>query len=125
MKRALDVQVGGSHYKTQKIQPVEYNHANGLGFIEGSVVKYITRFREKNGVEDLLKIKHYVDLLIQLEYPEWEPENEAKRTTTSTKARRKPRKSVRRVIRPVVKPKRVARSTRATAKKSTTSRRSR
>ncbi len=64
---ALDVQVGGSHYKDKAIQPIEFIHANKLGFIEGSIVKYITRWREKGGVKDLEKIKHYVDLLIELE----------------------------------------------------------
>jgi hypothetical protein len=64
---ALDVQVGGSHYKRHKIQPIEYIHANNLPFIEGNIVKYITRWREKNGLKDLEKIKHYVDLLIDLE----------------------------------------------------------
>jgi len=65
--RALDTQVGGGHYKDQKIQPIEYIHANKLPFIEGSVVKYITRWRDKGGVQDLEKIKHYIDLLIDLE----------------------------------------------------------
>ena len=64
---ALDVQVGGSHYQKSAIQPIEYIHANDLSFIEGSIVKYITRWRNKNGVQDLEKIKHYVDLLIELE----------------------------------------------------------
>jgi hypothetical protein len=64
---ALNVQVGGDHYKKHKIQPIEYIHANNLPFIEGNIVKYITRWREKNGVKDLEKVKHYVDLLIQLE----------------------------------------------------------
>jgi hypothetical protein len=64
---ALDVQVGGDHYKKHKIQPIEYIHANNLPFIEGNIVKYITRWREKNGIKDLEKVKHYVDLLIQLE----------------------------------------------------------
>lgn len=64
---ALDTQVGGGHYKDRAIQPIEFIHANGLNFIEGSVVKYITRWRDKNGVQDLEKIKHYVDLLIELE----------------------------------------------------------
>ena len=64
----LDTQVGGGHYKDCKIQPVEYIHANGLGFMEGCIVKYITRFREKNGEQDLEKIKHFIDLLIKLEY---------------------------------------------------------
>ena len=64
---ALNDQVGGGHYKDKAIQPIEYIHANGLGFIEGSVVKYITRWREKNGVEDIKKIIHYCELLLELE----------------------------------------------------------
>jgi hypothetical protein len=65
---ALDVQVGGEHYKKFSIQPVEFIHANGIPFIEGNIIKYIVRWREKNGVKDLEKVKHYVDLLIQLEH---------------------------------------------------------
>lgn len=64
----LNQQVGGDHYKKLKIQPVEYNHANGLDFFQGSVVKYITRFRDKNGKADLEKAKHFIELLIELEY---------------------------------------------------------
>lgn len=64
---ALDVQVDGTHYKDVSIQPIEYIHANGLNFSEGSIVKYITRWRKKGGVKDLEKIKHYVDLLIEME----------------------------------------------------------
>lgn len=64
---ALSVQTGGSHYKDRAIQPIEYIAANKLNFCEGSIVKYITRWRDKNGFEDLQKIKHYVDLLIELE----------------------------------------------------------
>lgn len=67
---ALTKQVGGSHYKAMKIQPVEFIHANGLGFLEGCIIKRICRFRDKNGLEDLEKIKHEVDLLIQMEYGE-------------------------------------------------------
>lgn len=63
----LDVQVGGGHYKTRAIQPIEYIHANNLNYSEGAIVKYITRWRDKNGFEDLEKIKHYVDLLIAME----------------------------------------------------------
>lgn len=68
---ALDVQEGGGHYKGRAIQPIEYIAANHLNFCEGSIVKYITRWRDKGGEQDLLKIKHYVDLLIELErkYP--------------------------------------------------------
>lgn len=64
---ALSVQVGGSHYSSRGIQPIEYIHANNLNFSEGSIVKYITRWRQKGGIEDLKKIKHYVDLLIEME----------------------------------------------------------
>lgn len=64
---ALDVQVGGGHYKNKAIQPVEYIHANGLGFCEGCVVKYVTRWRDKGGIADLEKARHFIDLLIELE----------------------------------------------------------
>lgn len=64
---ALTIQVGGDHYKKLKIQPAEYIHANGLDFFEGNVVKYVSRWRSKNGIADLEKAKHYIDLLITLE----------------------------------------------------------
>lgn len=64
---ALDRQVGGSHYVNCEIQPIEFIHANHLGFLEGSIVKRICRWRVKDGIRDLEKIKHEVDLLIQLE----------------------------------------------------------
>lgn len=66
---ALKVQEGGSHYKALKIQPVEYIHANEIPFIEGNVIKYITRHKTKNGKQDLLKARHFIDLLLELEYP--------------------------------------------------------
>lgn len=64
---ALDTQVGGDHYKSMAIQPVEFIHANRIGYIEGAVIKYVCRWRRKNGVEDLKKARHFLDLLIQLE----------------------------------------------------------
>lgn len=64
---ALDVQVGGVHYKDMKIQPVEFIHANGIGYFEGNVIKYVARWRAKNGIADLEKARHYLDLLIELE----------------------------------------------------------
>jgi hypothetical protein len=64
---ALDKQEGGDHYKTA-IQPIEFIHANKLGFIEGNVVKYVTRHRNKNGAEDIRKAIHYLELLLDLEY---------------------------------------------------------
>lgn len=63
--KASERQVGGSHYKDLPIQPGEYIRANGLGWYEGNVVKYITRYKQKNGVEDLHKIKHYIDLILE------------------------------------------------------------
>lgn len=65
--KASQLQIGGEHYRKLKIQPVQYSHANSLPFIEGSIVKYITRWREKGGIQDLRKIQHFVDLLIELE----------------------------------------------------------
>jgi hypothetical protein len=64
---ALDVQVDGNHYKDKGIQPVVYIHANNLGFCEGNVVKYVTRWKDKNGIKDLEKAKHYIELLIELQ----------------------------------------------------------
>jgi hypothetical protein len=64
---SLEKQEGGSHYVKCAIQPIEYIHANRLGFIEGNVVKYITRWKDKNGIQDLKKIIHYCELLIDLE----------------------------------------------------------
>ena len=64
---ALDVQVSGNHYKDLPIQPVEYIHANNIGYFEGNVIKYVSRWRAKNGIKDLEKAKHYIELLIELE----------------------------------------------------------
>jgi hypothetical protein len=64
---ALDVQVAGGHYKDLKIQPVEYIHANGIGYFEGNVIKYVSRWRAKGGLADLEKARHYIDMLIELE----------------------------------------------------------
>lgn len=64
---ALTKQSGGSHYKDLQIQPVEYIHANELGYFEGNVLKYITRWKSKGGIADLEKAKHYIELLIELE----------------------------------------------------------
>ena len=65
---ALTKQEGGQHYKDKAIQPIVYIHANNLGFCEGNVVKYITRHKEKNGAEDIRKVIHYCELLLELEY---------------------------------------------------------
>ena len=57
-------QVGGSHYAKCRIQPMEYILANGLGFGEGCVVKYVTRWKDKGGVEDLHKSIHVLEMMI-------------------------------------------------------------
>jgi len=64
---ALETQVSGNHYKDMPIQPVEFIHANALGYFEGNVIKYISRWRSKGGIADLNKAKHYIELLIELE----------------------------------------------------------
>lgn len=64
---AKSTQVGGNHYREMAIQPIEYILANKLPFIEGAVVKYVSRWRSKGGVEDLRKARHMLDLLIESE----------------------------------------------------------
>jgi hypothetical protein len=66
---ALNKQEGGTHYKKYKIQPVEYTVANGLGFLAGSVIKYVTRYKDKGGAEDIRKAMHYLELILEFEYP--------------------------------------------------------
>lgn len=62
---ALERQVGGSHYTSKAIQPVEFWMKNDLGSCEGSVVKYVTRWREKGGVDDLRKARHFLDFILE------------------------------------------------------------
>lgn len=64
---ANEIQVGGDHYKFKTIQPWDFIAANNLGFFEGNIVKYVTRWRDKAGVDDLRKAKHYLEKLIELE----------------------------------------------------------
>jgi hypothetical protein len=64
-KTVLGTQVGGSHYTSCKIQPIEYIWANGLGFSEGNIVKYVTRWKAKGGIKDLKKAQHHIALLIE------------------------------------------------------------
>lgn len=63
---ATDKQVGGSHYQLP-IQPIEYILANGLGYCEANVVKYVSRWRNKGGIQDLKKAIHYLEMLIEQE----------------------------------------------------------
>ena len=61
----FDEQVGGSHYQKLKIQPMEYILQNNLGFVEGCVIKYVSRYKFKNGIEDLKKARQNLDFLIE------------------------------------------------------------
>jgi hypothetical protein len=63
---ANDSQVGGSHYKGKAIQPWDYIVANNLGYLEGNIVKYVSRWREKGGIDDLRKVVHYAEKLIEV-----------------------------------------------------------
>ncbi len=76
-EKAIERQVGGSHYGAYEIQPIEFIHKNRIPFIEGCIIKYVLRWRRKNGVEDLLKAKHYIDLLLEME--DWSDYEEATR----------------------------------------------
>jgi hypothetical protein len=59
-------QVGGSHYKSKAIQPWDYIASNQLGYLEGNVVKYVSRWKDKGGLEDLKKAQHYLTKLIEV-----------------------------------------------------------
>lgn len=67
-QKATDKQIGGTHYKDYEIQPVEFAMRNKLDLCQANIVKYTVRFRDKGGLEDLLKARHYIDLLIEYEY---------------------------------------------------------
>lgn len=71
--RANETQVGGDHWRTMPIQTWDYIHANGLNYFEGNVVKYVSRWRKKGGVQDLEKARHYLDKLIELARAEGGP----------------------------------------------------
>jgi hypothetical protein len=66
---ANDHQVAGDHYKSKSIQPWDYIASNALGYFEGNIVKYVSRWRGKGGIDDLRKARHYLDKLIELETP--------------------------------------------------------
>lgn len=72
---ALDTQVGGGHYKGMKIQPMEYSMVNGLDACQHTAIKYISRFRDKGGIQDLEKAKHCIDMLIEFEQLKAETES--------------------------------------------------
>jgi len=61
-------QVGGDYYKKFKIQPSEFVNQNKFLFAEGNAIKYICRHQDKGGKQDLLKAKHYIDMIIERDY---------------------------------------------------------
>ena len=67
----LVVQQSGNHYKNGKIQPIEYSERNNLSMCQGNIVKYVTRHKEKNGVDDLAKVVHYALLEALFVYGEY------------------------------------------------------
>lgn len=75
MSNASEKQVGGDHYKQMAIQPSEYIHRNGLSWCAGNAVKYITRHALKGGRQDIEKAIHYLELLLEWEYPEPSPQD--------------------------------------------------
>jgi hypothetical protein len=66
MSKANQTQVAGAHYSKAKIQCWDYIISNDLGFLEGNVIKYVTRYKDKGGLEDLKKAEHYLQKLIEL-----------------------------------------------------------
>lgn len=58
-------QEGGDHYTKYRIQPYKFITKNNLSFFQGNIIKYVVRYKDKNGVEDLKKIIHYCELEIE------------------------------------------------------------
>ena len=65
---AASRQVGGSHYKDMRIQPTEYINKNNLGYMEGNVIKYVSRHKSKGGAQDIKKAIHYLELILRETY---------------------------------------------------------
>jgi hypothetical protein len=74
---ALDIQVDGDHYKKLAIQPMEYSMNNKLDACQHTIIKYVTRFRDKGGIKDLEKARHVLDMLIEFEQVQHAQENRA------------------------------------------------
>lgn len=66
--QTLGYQESGNHYRKYPIQPTQYIVANGLGFLAGNVIKYTTRYKDKNGAEDIRKAIHYLNMILEFEY---------------------------------------------------------
>ena len=66
MTKALEKQIGGDHYSKYEIQPIEFITKNNIPFIEGCIIKYLIRWKDKGGIQDLDKCTHYLELLKEL-----------------------------------------------------------
>ena len=62
---AKDKQVGGNHYKKMNVEVYEFCMVNNIPFVEGNIIKYVCRYKDKGGLDDLLKAKHYLEMLIE------------------------------------------------------------
>jgi hypothetical protein len=74
---ANDKQIAGNHYKKNGIQPWDYVVANNIGYLEGSAIKYITRWKDKNGIDDIRKAIHFLEKLIEVQPERLERSNSA------------------------------------------------
>ena len=81
--KALETQIGGNHYKDMKIQPLEFIMANNLPYCEANIIKYVCRYKSKNGLQDLNKARHYLDILIEHEQRRIESGDSEARSGTS------------------------------------------
>jgi hypothetical protein len=68
--KANNMQIGGSHYEKNAIQPWDFIISNNLSYLVGNIIKYLCRYKHKNGIEDLRKARHYLDKLIEIETEE-------------------------------------------------------
>ena len=80
---ANEEQVGGRHYIEKAIQPWDYIIANKMGYLEGNIIKYVSRYKDKNGLEDLIKAAHYLDKLIEVTRSENERVSKAANSTVT------------------------------------------
>ena len=80
---ANEEQVGGRHYIEKAIQPWDYIIANKMGYLEGNIIKYVSRYKDKNGIEDLVKAAHYLDKLIEVTRSENERVSKAANSTVT------------------------------------------
>jgi hypothetical protein len=80
---AKETQIGGGHYKGFAIQPFEFITKNNIPYAEANVIKYVCRHKQKNGRQDLEKAIHYLQLLLEAEYPETFTVDEIEETSSA------------------------------------------